>query len=289
MKINLPHYTSMDYRIMLWVITPFSIILNSVIFGSLYFTDWRILLLGTAITFVAFSADFILCGFIAVALKERFPLEKQIGKRLTLMIVTFWTITILFLFSLFQGYEFVHFFGYTFNENGFVWSCIALGIMNVFLTFLHEGVARYESWKKSTTETEQLDKAYTQSRLMGLKSQVNPHFLFNSLNSLSSLISEDEVEAEKFLNEMSKVYRYMLRNDDETLVTLDTELKFIASYMYLLKARYGEGLQLVLDVIESAKAKMLPPLTLQVIIENTFTQNSISKSAPLKIFINYSG
>ena len=123
---------------------------------------------------------------------------------------------------------------------------------------------------------------------MGLKSQVTPHFLFNSLNTLSSLISEDEAAAEKFLNEMSKVYRYMLRNDDDQLVTLQTEHSFIDSYIYLLKARYGPALELECHVPEEEKHKYLPPLTLQVIIENVISQNAFSKSTPLNISISVS-
>ena len=99
------------------------------------------------------------------------------------------------------------------------------------------------------------------------------------------LIQDDEEKAERFLDKMSKVYRYMLRNDEEELVTLETELKFIDSYMHLLKARYGEGLQLVVDVTNEDRSKLLTPLALQVIIENTFSQNVISKSSPLVIAI----
>jgi two-component system, LytTR family, sensor kinase len=134
-----------------------------------------------------------------------------------------------------------------------------------------------------------LKKTYSHSRLHGLKSQVNPHFLFNSLNSLSSLISEDEEQAEQFLDEMSKVYRYMLRNDEEKLVTLDTELKFVASYTYLLKARYGDGLQVQIDIDENENQKELPPLSLQTIIENAITQNTINKNCPLQIKISATG
>ena len=149
--------------------------------------------------------------------------------------------------------------------------------------FLHEGIARYESWNANLKETEELRKSYKQSQLMGLKSQVTPHFLFNSLNTLSSLISEDEDAAEKFLNEMSKVYRYMLRNDDDQLVTLQTELDFLASYIYLLKARYSNALELHVAIDENERQKCLPPLTLQVIVENIISQNAFSKSSPLRI------
>ena len=283
--MKLPQYTSKDYYVMAFVMLPFMLVLNAAIFGKLYFSGWKIFVLASIITGIAGCIDFILCGFVAVRLKQRFPSEAQLPQRLTLMILTFFIITGLFLYALFRGYESIGFFGYRFNETGFIWSFIAMCILNIFLTFLHEGIARYESWKLNLRETEQLRKSYKQSQLLGLKSQVNPHFLFNSLNSLSSLISEDEEAAEKFLNEMSKVYRYMLRNDDDQLVSLQTELVFIDSYMWLLKARYGHALELETAIDDKDKAAFIPPLTLQVIIENVLTQNAFSKSSPLTIGI----
>ena len=103
---------------------------------------------------------------------------------------------------------------------------------------------------------------------------------------MSCLIQEDEERAEKFVDEMSKVYRYMLRNDDDPLVTLKTELIFVDSYMYLLKVRFGDGLWLKINVTDEDKMKLLAPLTLQVIIENTFAQNTLSKTDPLTISIS---
>lgn len=285
MKMRLPQYSSKDYYVMLWVMLPLTILLNSILFGRLYYTNWQVFVLATLISGTGACIDFILCGYIAVALKQRFPLEKQVPKRLTLMILAFLLLTGLFLYSLFRGYEAIHFYGYTFYEAGFVWSYIAMGIMNIFITLVQEGISRYEDWRKNLQEMEALQASYRQSQLQGLKSQVNPHFLFNSLNSLSSLISEDEEGAEKFLDEMTKVYRYMLRNDDDQLVDLQTELKFVHSYLYLLKARYGDSLLVSVDVQKNDLSGMIPPLTLQVIIENIVNQNAISKIKPLKISI----
>ena len=285
-KMKLPRYTSKDYVVLMWILVPFDVALNSFIFSKVYFTNWQVFVLATMITGAACVIDFIVCGFVAVTLKKRFPRENQLGTRFSLMILTFIMITGLFLYSLFKGYEAIEFLNYRFNESGFVWCYLFMGILNVFLTFLHEGIARYESWNANLKETEQLRKSYKQSQLMGLKSQVTPHFLFNSLNTLSSLISEDEEAAEKFLNEMSKVYRYMLRNDDDQLVTLQTELDFISSYIYLLKARYANALECHTSVVDEDKQKYLPPLTLQVIIENVISQNAFSKSSPLRIEIS---
>ncbi|MEO6668753.1 MAG: histidine kinase [Ferruginibacter sp.] len=285
MKIRLPQYSSKDNYVMLCVMLPITILLNSILFGRLYFSNPAVFILATVITGIGASLDFILCGFIAVGLKNRFPSDEQIPKRLTLMILAFLLVTALFLYSLFHGYETIHFYGYRFYEAGLVWSFISMGIINIFLTFVMEGIARYEKWKTNLTETDALKMSFRQSQLQGLKSQVNPHFLFNSLNSLSSLISEDESEAEKFLDEMSKVYRYMLRNDEDHLVNLETELSFIASYLYLLKTRYGDGLLVSVEVNEDDLKKLIPPLTLQVIIENAVQQNIINKDNPLSINI----
>ena len=285
MRIALPKYTSKDYVVLAMVLLPYTFITNSVIFGIQYFSSIKDFFLATVITGVAYSFYFTLCGGVAVLLKNRFPLQHQVPRRLSFMIITFLLMSGLFLLLLFQVYEQLSYFRFQFDQNSFVWAYFVLGIGNIFLTFLHEGIDRYESWKASHEEMELLKKTYSHSRLQGLKSQVNPHFLFNSLNSLSSLISEDEKQAETFLDELSKVYRYMLRNDDEHLVTLDTELKFVTSYTYLLKARYGEGLQVHLDIDEAERKKMLPPLSLQTIIENAITQNTIGKTAPLQISI----
>jgi LytS/YehU family sensor histidine kinase len=107
------------------------------------------------------------------------------------------------------------------------------------------------------------------------------------LNSLSSLITESPDKAEVFLNELSKVYRYLLKNNNEQLITLKTEISFIHSYFYLLKERYGEGIQLQITVPAEAEELMLPPLTLQIIFESILSQNTIAKSQPLKITIEF--
>jgi two-component system, LytTR family, sensor kinase len=285
MKIKLPYYSSRDYLVLALVLLPVTVIINSVVFGWRYFSQPWLFLGATIITGIAFAVYFVLCGKVAVMLKKRFPAEEQTSLKLTLMITSFLVMTGLYLLLLFRGYEWMSFFGYRFNEHNFVWAYIGLGIVNIFLTFLFEGISRFESWKANLRETEQLQKAYRQGQIQSLKSQVNPHFLFNSLNSLSSLIAEDCDAAERYLDEMSKVYRYMLRTDEEQLVTLETEMKFLSSYLHLLNTRYGTGLQVKINFNESDKSKLLPPLTLQVLIENAFTQNTMSKASPLVISI----
>jgi sensor histidine kinase YesM len=289
MKIRLPQYSGKDYLVLAIVILPLTLALNSIIFGARYFTEGTIFIPSTILTALIFSIDFIICGAIALLLKRRMPDEDQTSKRLFFMIVCFIALSGIFLLTAFHGYEVFRSFNYSFNEKGFIWAYVSMAIINIFLTLLIEGVYRYNNWRENLKETEKIKKAFTQSQLLGLKSQVNPHFLFNSLNTLCSLISEDEKEAESFLNEMSKVYRYMLRGDDEQLVPLQTELKFINSYTHLLEKRFGQSLQVKLNIQEEDLNKLIPPLSLQVLIENAFNQNVMSKAAPLLIHICSNG
>jgi two-component system LytT family sensor kinase len=282
---SLPRYTSRDLSIMLWTMIPFSILLNIIIFGGSYFTSVRVIALATPLTIIIMLLSFYIYGHIAVTFRNRFPGDHNFVRRTVILILLFLTISALIIFGIYRVYNIIGLLGDSSEEKNFTWAYITTGILNIFLTFLNEGIYRFENWKSNLKETEQLKMAYKQSQLIGLKSQVNPHFLFNSLNSLSGLIQEDTERAEKFLDEMSKVYRYMLRNDEDQLVNLGAEIQFVNSYFALLSARYGEAVQLYLNVNEADKEKMLPPLSLQVIIENALFQNKTTKDSPLQINI----
>ncbi|GAB3988096.1 hypothetical protein GCM10028807_10000 [Spirosoma daeguense] len=131
--------------------------------------------------------------------------------------------------------------------------------------------------------TEKLQKQMSAVQMMALQAQLNPHFLFNSLNSLSSLIASEPDKAERFVDEMSTVYRYLLRNNNNELTTLNTELTFIDSYYHLLKTRYGAGIDLVKNIGEPFLDYKLPPLTLQLLLENAVKHNIVSVDQPLQI------
>lgn len=153
-----------------------------------------------------------------------------------------------------------------------------------------------EHWKRHEVNKQKLVKENLQGQLQGLKSQVSPHFLFNSLNSLSALISEEPKKAEKFVDQMAKVYRYLLRSNHEDplsvqkdhLTTLKDELLFIDSYYHLLKTRYDDGIRMTINVDDSFMEDRLPPLTLQLLVENAVKHNVIRLSKPLLVEITVS-
>ena len=148
---------------------------------------------------------------------------------------------------------------------------------------IYESIFFYDRWKKSIVETESLRRQNIQSQLEGLKNQVNPHFLFNSLNTLSYLIPEDSEKAVKFVQKLSKVYRYILEIKDCKLITLEEELDFLHSYIFLLNERFGKNLSVNLDIPPSAYRLSIVPLSLQILFENAIKHNVISSDKPLQI------
>ena len=282
----LPKYTKKEFQIFLSVVPCLVILLNIALFGKRYFTDIKVFTVSTLVVFVLMSGLWQILTLVAMSTRSHFTKDKDTVKRLALTIFFIALICALSSTILFGTYDYFHFLGYEFNETRYRWT-IGIGvIINIFVTFLHVGVDTFDNWKATLVETEQLKKEYMQSQLLGLKSQVNPHFLFNSLNSLSSLINENQEKAEIFLDEMSKVYRYLLRNSDDQLVTLETELQFINSYSYLLKSRYVDGIEISMKINEEDKQQMLPPLTLQVLVEYAHNANMISRDNPLNIRIS---
>ncbi|GAB4030103.1 sensor histidine kinase [Spirosoma gilvum] len=132
---------------------------------------------------------------------------------------------------------------------------------------------------------QKMQQEKTEMQMRALQSQINPHFLFNGLNTLSSLIDENPGQAGEFVDELSKVYRYLLRSNDSELTTLGVELSFIHSYFHLLKTRFGNSVRLEIDVHEAYKDSLLPPLTLQLLVENAVKHNVVLHQTPLHIRI----
>ncbi|GAB3711909.1 hypothetical protein GCM10027592_49960 [Spirosoma flavus] len=153
------------------------------------------------------------------------------------------------------------------------------------LFFARDSRQYQQKLKQAEQEQEKLRVANLQSQLDTLKQQVNPHFLFNSLNVLDSLIEDDPRQARVFLEELSTVYRYLLRANEQHLTDLGTELDFIHSYYHLLRTRHGPALQLNVMIDERYQSYRLPPLTLQLLIENAVKHNIILPDQPLHIDI----
>jgi len=145
----------------------------------------------------------------------------------------------------------------------------------------------FRSWRASVKKEESLEREKLALQYEALRNQVNPHFLFNSLNTLSGLIDKDAGKATLFVKQLSDIYRYVLEQKDRELVPLDTEMKFVDNYISLMKIRFGENLQITRNV-PSGSPNRLIPLSIQMLIENAIKHNIISKDLPLSISITVS-
>jgi hypothetical protein len=162
-------------------------------------------------------------------------------------------------------------------------------VINVLMVTAYEAFIFFQKWKEAIAETEQLEKLNLESQFRSLQSQLNPHFLFNSLNVLSSLIGENPSRAERFVDELSNVYRYLLRNNEQELATVAEELRFIRSFSHLLETRHDKGISLIINMKKEILNKKLPALALQVLVENAVKHNEISPEKPLRIEIGEEG
>ena len=135
--------------------------------------------------------------------------------------------------------------------------------------------------QRSALENEQLKQENLMARLESLTQQVNPHFLFNALNTVSSISTEAPVK--NYLVQLSNVYRYLLNFNVASTVTLQKELEFIRAYLFILQTRYEKGLQVEMDISAEVLDKKLPPLALQLLVENAVKHNVILEQQPLCI------
>ena len=156
----------------------------------------------------------------------------------------------------------------------------------IFIYFMATILNLYQLMLVRSAQAEQLQQQFAQVRLLALKNQVNPHFLFNSLSVLSSLVHVDAAASEKFIVQLAKAFRYILGQKDTDLVNLKDELDFLDAYFYLLTIRFDNKILLKKNIQLNTEEWFLPPLTLQMLVENAVKHNKMSASEPLTITLN---
>jgi len=157
---------------------------------------------------------------------------------------------------------------------------IALLITTIIASFLHARTF-YIHWRTEVLNVEKYKSESINSKYEALKNQVNPHFLFNSLNVLTTLVYQDQDMAAKFIKKLSNVYRYVLETKDAEMVDLEKELQFVDDFVFLQQIRFGQSLKFSSHDIQSGIK--VPPLSLQLLIENAIKHNEISEQTPLYI------
>ncbi len=209
------------------------------------------------------------------------PVKKIIA---LLLAISFYTIPISALLLAGWYYLFAH--GRV-NHDTIITSTYIIMICVVFITHVYETVFLVKESESEMLKNEQLEKAKAQAELEALKNQIDPHFIFNSLNTLSHLIEDNPAKAKQFNDNMAEVYRYILHNKRKEFVLLREEISFLKDYFSLLKIRFEDAVQLNINVPDELFDQyLIPPISLQTLIENAIKHNEFSDATPLVIGIS---
>ncbi len=159
-------------------------------------------------------------------------------------------------------------------------------MITFFITSIYEGYFFFEKWKETRVLSEKLARENIQSQYETLKSQINPHFLFNNLNTLTTLIEEDPKAAVEYVQKTADYYRHILNLKDREVITLAEELELIRTFYDLQRNRYGENFRLDIDIPGHLYQTVVAPLALQMLVENAIKHNIISREKPLTVRID---
>ena len=158
-------------------------------------------------------------------------------------------------------------------------------VVTLIASLIFHAIYFYKALTEDKVKEQQIVAKTETAKYESLKSQIDPHFLFNSLNVLTSLIGENPKQAEKFTTKLSKVYRYVLEQKSKDLIDLDEELKFARAYMDLLKMRFENAVTFDIPEKSSNPEFKIIPLSLQLLLENTIKHNVVSETNHLKVVI----
>ncbi|NAS30645.1 hypothetical protein GTQ40_06655 [Flavobacteriaceae bacterium R38] len=162
---------------------------------------------------------------------------------------------------------------------------ILLFSISLIYNIIYFAIYSYYQYVKGQLQSVQLERKQTALQLEALKSQLSPHFLFNSINTVSSLLFKDVTKAALFIRKLAYSYQYTLNNYENQLVTVEEELTFVNSYVFLVKTRFGNHLSFDAELPEDVLTTKIPPLTLQILVENAVKHNQMSESQKLNIKI----
>jgi len=270
---------------MLFAIPLLSFIVPIVFFGCRFNRQPYFDLRQYATSFLVISLLWIANRYILIWCRKRYPIFSQVRKRLVLQSVLMFSFTILgdnILHIVIQQTIFKHQVN-IFNPDDFIGRIAASVFCVIMIVAIYESIYFMHALKDSVEEKEMLKRESLQAQLNALRTQVNPHFLFNNLNTLSSLIPEDPKHAVDFVQQLSKVYRHILDVKDEKSILLKDELDVLNAYTFLLKTRFGNNLAVHINIPEEKLQQKIVPLSLQLLMENAIKHNIVSSDKPLQI------
>jgi two-component system, LytTR family, sensor kinase len=277
-----------DRLLMLIMIPVSSFIIPFVFFGMRFQKPPYFTLMTFFTTFIITAAIWIGNRYIMIWARRRYPQFEQVRRRMlvqSLVMLGYTIIATNFLGYLLHDYCNLAYIGYPGHtaQDIIINSNNAAIFSSLTLVAIYESIYFMNELRESIEEKELLKRESLQAQLNALKTQVNPHFLFNNLNTLTSVIPDNPKQAVDFVQQLSKVYRHILEVKDEKTIPLKDELDVLRAYAFLLKTRFGDNLDINIDVADGKMQKKIVPLSLQLLMENAIKHNIVSSDKPLKI------
>jgi sensor histidine kinase YesM len=211
---------------------------------------------------------------------SRFSLFKETAKLIAVQVVALSVFVLLV--ELGEIYAIENYLNINLTQSNKTALVLGALLITFMISAIYASVAFFIQWKENLLRTQALEKANLEARYDTLRNQVNPHFLFNSLNTLLMLVNDNPV-ASKYVESISEIMRYMLQSRDKEAVLLRDELKIALDYVFIQQSRFGDKLNVVFDIPEKYYHYAMPPLALQMLLENAIKHNVISKEDPLYV------
>lgn len=272
-----------SYWVEMVAVPPCIVALCYMLYGQTYYSSWGNFFKITLPWIACAVVTPICCHQMRDYTLARFPKLSEWPQRVTWNFVGF--LGCVFGFAALTYALLGHFqYAQLTPKMGDIYRLLLISVMCVLINAtLYEAITYFDKWKAALTEAEALEKLGLETQFQSLQSQLNPHFLFNSLNVLSSLIAENPRQAEAFVDELSNVYRYLLRSNERELATVGEELRFARSFFHLLETRHERGIAFEIKVPLTHGKQYLPALALQILLENAVKHNEVNPDAPLCI------
>ncbi|WP_046744100.1 sensor histidine kinase [Kordia zhangzhouensis] len=235
---------------------------------------------------LAFSiTNWFVMRFNFIFLRKKFPNVEDVGKRALLLFlaIIITVIAIDILGGIILGYFFKD--DYHFTERFQI--LLPIIIISVMVMAIYEAIYFYVQLKRSIREEEQAKQVVTLAQLDALRNQAQPHFFFNSLNTLRDIIDQNSKDdAKQFVDKLSDVYRFILDAGDAHTIPLRDELKFAQAYLHIQKERFGSNLHILWQLPETVLDQLVVPMSVQLLLENAIKHNIISRSKPLTVTVS---
>ena len=240
-------------------------------------------------SFAYFAGLWLANGYTADLLNRYLTWSQRPVRRLLLTVGASLLASLLVIVVVTEGFSMLMWhrpFGFALRHSGPDQTVVPLVTTVVISLFMHSR-SFLLSWRDATVRVERLEKETAIARLDSLRRQVDPHFLFNSLNALTSLVEEnDSARAVRFIRQLSQVYRYVLDSESQELMPLADEVAFAESYLFLQQTRLGDALAVEIDLLPAALTPyFVPPLALQLLLENVIKHNTALQANPLRILV----